>query len=59
MQGSPGRDSHLHCQPLNEGWEGVDPAAPLHHSAALHAPELLWAGLAFPPGAQSLLWAMT
>ena len=26
-QGSPVRYPHLHCQPLNEGWEGVDPGS--------------------------------
>ena len=51
---------HLHCQPLNEVWEGVDPGfTPSGHSAALHTPELPWFGPAFPPGAQSLLQAMT
>jgi len=25
MQGSPARYRSLHCQPLNEVWEGVDP----------------------------------
>ena len=31
---------------------------PFHHSGELHAPEL-WTGPAFPPGAQSLVQAMT
>ena len=56
----PGRSSYLHCQPLNEVWEGVDPdSTPSSHSDALHTPELLWFDPAFPPGAQSLLQAVT
>lgn len=48
------RCPHLYCQPLNEVWEGVDPGSnPSGHSAALHTPELLRAGPAFPAGAQS------
>ena len=59
-QGSLENYPHLHCQPLNEVWEGVNPGpTPSHHSAALHAPELPWVGLAFPPGVQSLVQAMT
>jgi len=54
------RRSHLHCQPLNEVWEGADPGSSLSsHSGTLHAPELPWVGPAFPPGAQSLLQAVT
>jgi len=60
MQRSPVGYSHLHCQPLNKGWEGVDPGfTPSSHSDSLLAPELPWLGPAFPPGAQSLLQAMT
>jgi len=48
-----GRD--LHCQPLNEVWEGVDPGFILsNHTGTLHAAELPWVGPAFPSGAQSL-----
>ena len=60
-----GRDLHqdtlyLHCQPLNEVWEGVDPGSiPPNHSGALHAAELPGVGPAFPPGAQSLVQAVT
>ena len=32
---------------------------PFHHLGTLHAPELLWAGPAFPPDAQSLHQAVT
>jgi len=54
------RYPHLHCQPLNEVWEGVYPhSTPSSHSDALHAPELSWVGPAFPPGAQSLVQVMT
>jgi len=54
------RCPHLHCQPLNEGWEGADPGStPSCHSGALCAPELPWVGPAFPPAAQSLLQAVT
>jgi len=50
----------LHCQSLNEIWEGEDPGSTLSsHSGALHAPELLWIGLAFLPGDQSLFQTMT
>ena len=64
MQGSPVTYPYLHCQPLNEVWEGGwILALPLPitqmHCIALHAPELPWAAPAFPPGAQSLLQAMT
>ena len=59
-QGSPERCPHLHCQPLNEDWEGVDPGStPPGHSAALLTPESPQVGPAFPPGAQSLLQAVT
>jgi len=47
-QGSPRRSPHLHCQPLNEFREGVDPGSGLSgYSAALHAPELPRVGPAF------------
>jgi len=46
-QGSPKRYPHLLYQPLNEGWEGVDPGfTPSSHSGALHA--LSSPGLALP-----------
>jgi len=52
--------SHLHCQPLNKVWEGVDPGStPSSHSGVLHTPELLWVGPAFPLGAQSLFQTLT
>ena len=42
------RDPHLHCQPLSEVWEEVDPgSSPSSHSATLHAPKLPWLGPAF------------
>jgi len=51
---------HLHCQSLSEVWEGGDPGStPSGHLRALLAPELPWAGPAFPPGAQSLAQAVT
>jgi len=51
---------HLHHQPSNEVWEGVDPGSfPSGHSEGLHAPELPWVGPAFPPGAQSVIQAVT
>ena len=54
------RCSHLHCQPLNEVWEGVNPgSASSGHSGALLASELPWVGPVLPPGAQSLLQAGT
>jgi len=50
----------LLCQPSHEVWEGVDPGSiPAVHSAALHALELPSVCPAFPPGAQSLVQAMT
>jgi len=53
------RYSHLHCQPLNEVGERVDPGStPSNQSSALLAPELPWVGPAFPPGAQSLFQAV-
>ena len=59
-QGSPVRSLCFHCQPLNEVWEGVRPgSAPSSHAGTLHAPELPWVGPAFPPGAPSLLQAVT
>ena len=60
MQESPEKSPCLHCQPLNEVWEGVDPGStPSGHSAALHTPELPWVGPAFSTGVPSLLQAMT
>jgi len=54
-QGSPARHPYLHCQPLNEVWEGIDPGStPSGHSGALHTVELPQVDRAFPPGAQSL-----
>ena len=59
-QGSPTRYSHHHCQPSNEVWERVVPSfTPSGHSHTLHAPEVSWLDLAFPPGAQSLFQVMT
>jgi len=59
-QGSPAGYPYLHCQSLNEVWEGVDPGStPSSHSGALLAIECLWVGPAFLPGAQSLLQAVT
>jgi len=59
-QGSPTSYPHLHCQAPDEFWEGVGPGStPSCHSHALHAPELSWVGPAFPPGAQSLVQAVT
>jgi len=56
----PVRYPHLHCQPLNEVWEGVHPGpTPSSHSGTLHAPELPWVGPTFPPGAQSVPPAVT
>ena len=50
----------LHCQPLNEVWEGVNPGStPSSHSGVLHMPELPWVGPAFLPGVQSLIQAVT
>jgi len=60
MQRSPEEYSYLHCQPLNEVWEGVESeSTPSAHSAAVHAPKFLWIGPAFPPGAQSLVQALS
>jgi len=51
---------YLHCQPLNEVWEGVEPGFTLSsHSGALLVPEFPWVGPAFLPGAQSPVQAMT
>ena len=50
----------LHCQPLNEVWEGRDPGStPSSPSGTLHAVELHWVGPAFPPGAQTQIQAVT
>ena len=47
-QGSPMIYPQLHCQPLNEIWEEVDPGSiPSNHSGTLHAAELPWVGPAF------------
>jgi len=49
------RCPQLHCQPLNEVWEGVDPGStPSSHSGTLHTPELPWVCPAFPPDDESL-----
>jgi len=54
------RHPRLHCQPLSEVWEEVDPGSnPSYHSGTWHAPDLPWVGPTFPPGAPSLLHAMT
>ena len=54
------RYHHLHCQLLNEIWEGVDSGSTSSgHSGASHAAELPWISPAFPPGAQSLFQAVT
>ena len=59
-QGSPTKCSHLHCQPLNDQGEEVDPGStPFSHPGTLYAPEHPWVGPAFPPGAKSLAQAMT
>lgn len=51
---------HLRCQPLKEVWEGMDSGSPpSHHSGTLNAPDLLWGGPAYLPGAQTLVEAMT
>ena len=62
-QGSLARyPCHL-CQPLKDTWEGVYPGStPSSHSGAftqVYTSELLWVGTAFPPGAQSLVQAVT
>ena len=57
---APARYPCLLCQPLNEVWEGVEPGStPSSHWDALHTPELPWVGPVFPPGAQSLVQAVT
>ena len=49
MQESPARYTSLHCQPLTEDWEEVDPGStPSGHLGALYAPELPWVGPALP-----------
>jgi len=49
----------LHCQHLNEVWEGADlGSSPSGQSWPLHAPELPWVDPAFPTGAQSPLQAL-
>ena len=54
------RFPYLHCQPLNEVWEGRDPGStPSSPSGTLHAVELHWVGPAFPPGAQTQIQAVT
>ena len=58
-QGSSARYLCLYCQPLNEVSEGDPGSTPSGHSATLHAPELPWVGPVFPPGAQSLVQAIT
>lgn len=60
MQRSPVIHPCLHCQALNELWEGLDPGFnPSGHSEALNAPELTWIGPASPTGTQSLFQAVT
>lgn len=60
MQEPPARYPCLYFQPLNKIWDGVDSGfTPFSHPDALHAPELLWVGPAFPPGAQLLIQAVT
>lgn len=50
----------LHCEHLNEVWEGVDPgSAPSSHAAALLAPKLPWIGPSFLLLNQSLIQAMS
>ena len=59
-QESPARYPHHHCQPLKEIWEEMDPGSiPFGYSGSLHAPELPQVVPAFPPGAQSLVLAVT
>ena len=41
------RCSHLHCQPLNEGWEGVDPGS-TPSITQVHCMHLSFPGLALP-----------
>ena len=41
------RCPHLHCQPLNEGWEGVDPGS-IPSITQLHCMHLSSSGLALP-----------
>ena len=49
MQGALGKSPHFHCQPLNEGWEGVDPGcSPSGHSGAFNCMQLSFPGLALP-----------
>jgi len=43
---------------MRSGKVGILVPLPSSHSAALHAPELSWAGPAFPPGAQPLFQAV-
>jgi len=60
MQKPPIKHPYYHCQPLNAVWEGVHPGStPSSHLGSLHAPELPWLGPAFPPGAPSLVQAVT
>jgi len=59
-QRSPAKYAYLHCEPLNEVWEGVETGStPSSHSGALHTPEFPWVGPAFPPGAQSPFQVVT
>ena len=53
------RYTHLHCQPLNEVWEGVDPDSTTFQTLRCIAPELPWVGPAFLPDTQSLFQAVT
>ena len=48
-QESPAKYLCLHCQPLNDIWEGVDTdCTPSNHSGALHCMHLSSSGLALP-----------
>jgi len=44
---------------MRVGKQGDLGFSPSGHPGSLHAPELPWVGPAFPPGAPSLLQAMT
>jgi len=60
MQQSPSRHLCLHCQPLNEVWEGVDPGSTSSgQPGTTYAPELPWVVPALLPGAQSLVQAVS
>ena len=46
-RGSSERSLHLHCQPLNEVWEGVDPGSS-PSITQLHCMQVSSSGLALP-----------